>query len=683
MFASLALCLAARPAAIDYETKAARLPVILEQLQSQTGLKLTCDGVFESEVMLISVTDVEPGKLLDKIAAASVGEWEKKGNGLYLRPDLKRRATEEKERIARRVTRIQEILDRCKKELETPYTGHAPSARVQGQQPTAASYARERNLPLPRCAMRLLLTIGAERLAQVPMAGRTVFAMTPNAYQAAFPKGAEKAIEQFRDEWEITERIGTRTRWGSLDIGASFRVATEGDVISPRQPFTRVWLSVSDLLNYTSFYPRVYCGMLDDKGYGVGGGLDLFTVEPNVPPQAPKERPDIPLEYDPMTVAFRKARNAQLNRGRVPVDSFGPLAKAIAQDSFEPLSLGTELIAQCAKREKANLVALLPDSVFDYLVGWEKPTVRAIEDATDQVFARDTADGFLILTPKRAPEARRIRDRRKEARLVIKDALDGHLSLDREAAYLITRPLDRPDGLALHMAMLLDGEVTRQYPRGELRAKRIYALLPEKARQSGSVRFREIAPPVRAELTQAVLEDGALSFHTDPTAPFDRAEFDSFNIRIKLDEPTVLWPKGIPEEAIFEMNSLNVLGARLSASKNPNFMFGEGINAAANVRFMQANPTIARDARDPNDSLKQVDRYQPLKSREFVFTLRHEILGRAFWASERWTLSAPVPYDQLPTNYRDAIEKEAERIKASRGTKPPGSGLQRGNPPPP
>lgn len=672
MLASLALCLAARQAAIAYETKAARLPVILEELQSKTGLKLTCDGVFESEVMLISVTDVEPGKLLDKIAVASVGEWEKKGNGLYLRPDMKRRATEEKERIARRVSRIQEILDRCKKELEAPYKGESPSPRVPGQPTNEASHAKERNLPFPRCAMRLLISIGAERLAQVPLAGRTVFAISPNANQVALPEGSERVIEQFRQEWELAEKSGSR------QIGGGFTISGEGHVISSRHQFNRIWFSVADLLSYTSFYPTAYLGMADQHGYGVSGGLDVRPFTPYVNPKSVVETADTPLTYDPQTLAFRAARQANIIRGRTGIDPGSILAKAIAADSFEPLSLGSELILQYAKMQGADLVALIPDSAFHDLTSWDKPTTNAVEETLNRLFKRESEDDWQIVSPARPADARRLRDRRKEVRLLLKDAIDGHVSLDQESEYLLARPIDAPVGLGLQMAQLLDGELPGQYPREELRAKRIYGLLPREARRPGKSGFRDLSAEVRAELSRSVFEDGALEYRPD-SQPLVRSPFDVYSISMNRKESTLYWPEGIPSDAVFDVSVADVLSVRTSNSKQANSHFGESITTAGYARYWQG---VSRATTDPNDVSRQIDRYQPLEEKEFIFTIRHDIWAKALWAHDRRTVGAPVPYDQLPVEYKDAIQKEADKIKASRGTKPPSAGLQRGSPPP-
>lgn len=655
---------------IDFETKATRIPLVLEQIQAKSGVKLSCDGVFESEVMLISARSVAPGKLLEKIADASAGEWEKKGDGLYLRPNMARRASEEKARLSLRSSRIQNILDSCKKEVEGAYV---PDVSPTPSSPSnSVTLRKARNAPIQRCAMRLLISIGAEKLAQIPLGGRTVFAFTPNQNQAALPRDASQALKTFLEEWRVAEKAGAAP-------GGSSRITVPGEVINPDHPLPKIWLSVSDPLSHAIF-PTIFLGMVDERGSGLGGGLDLEDLTPIVMPKFVPDMSEERLEYSRDTVAFKSFKGTQANRGRIPLASGSATAMTMARDEFEPLSLGTELLAQYAAKKGLNLVALVPDSAFRPLVSLQTATVKTVKECLDLSFSQNKADdGWLTLTPIRPADARRLRDNRKSARLLMKDAADGHVSLEREADYLLSRPIDSPVGLGMQMAQLMDGELPQQYPRHELRAKRLYGLLPREARRAGKFSFRNLPPGIRLELAKCVFQDGALAFHPEP-GPFQRPAFDMFAINIGFSETTLVWPTGIPEAAVFEVSPSGSLAVRVSSSSQPYSNFGETIQLAAYFRFMRENPTLVKD---PNDISRQIDRFQPLSDNAFGFVLRDNLWGTAYWAIERRSLGAPVPYERLPEELRTAIEKEKEQIKASRGSNPDSKLIQRtGNPPP-
>lgn len=99
---STVLLLAFLPQLITYETKAARLPVILGELETRIGTKLGCEPSFKHDVLVIRVDQVDSKALLDKIVQAAVGKWLRVDGLPKLTPELLRRRKQEDDLLARR-----------------------------------------------------------------------------------------------------------------------------------------------------------------------------------------------------------------------------------------------------------------------------------------------------------------------------------------------------------------------------------------------------------------------------------------------------------------------------------------------------------------------------------------------------------------------------------------------------
>lgn len=258
--------------ACSFETRAARVPVILKQLQVKTGKNLSCSEEFKNEVLVVSVRDVEPTVLLNKIARACVGTWETEGNGLVLKPDVGRRAEQETQRVAKRVARVQAMLDQFTKELGSPYDGVLPSERHLG-----SDYPKARLAPISRLAMRLMIGLGAKKLAASERGTRQVFALNPNSVQQALPRGAAKAVEEFRKEWALSDRASSEP--DGTQPGAETWRANSGPrwTMTPDGRIEQVWLSVKDPLRYLS--DGVKIAILDSDGNMMGRRVHVSPPE--------------------------------------------------------------------------------------------------------------------------------------------------------------------------------------------------------------------------------------------------------------------------------------------------------------------------------------------------------------------------------------------------------------------
>src|SRR5688500_18829188 len=105
----------------SFETKAARIPIVLQQLQGVLDQELKSHSEFTNEVLVISAKNFSSKELLDRIASATSGKWIQDGKVLILKPDPELRKRQEAERLAVRQEAIQARLDLLSKELDASY----------------------------------------------------------------------------------------------------------------------------------------------------------------------------------------------------------------------------------------------------------------------------------------------------------------------------------------------------------------------------------------------------------------------------------------------------------------------------------------------------------------------------------------------------------------------------------
>lgn len=87
----LALALAGVGYGLDFYSRAARLPVLMKQVETATSRTLRVDDELRNEVLYINVKGVEEQALLDLIAEAADAKWRTTSSSMVLEPDVAKR----------------------------------------------------------------------------------------------------------------------------------------------------------------------------------------------------------------------------------------------------------------------------------------------------------------------------------------------------------------------------------------------------------------------------------------------------------------------------------------------------------------------------------------------------------------------------------------------------------------
>lgn len=648
---------------VSFETKAERVPVVLSKLRPLTGLKLDCDGEFANEVIIVSVKDVVPKDLLDKIARVTTGEWEKKGETLILRPDAKRRAEQEKERMAARVAGIQKILDLYAKELEKPFDGKLVRRQDVGSHYAWVIDVEMRKKPSSRFMMRTLINLGATKLAGIERGKRSVFALNPNSLQQPFPAGTERALELLREEWR---------RIPPPEVDRSqpedWTQSSPGWTVNADSRLTHLWVSIKDLLGEQQ---PVSCGISDGR---TSGTAELPTQKPPAP-----EIPFDPSQPGVMAYDDRTKRLAPLIQGYVTSERkpFAPSAsdlRTLLAPNFEPLSVGSELFLQYAKLRSMPYVGLINDNALPYYARIAEPVSRQkFEIMLSQIAKVEDSDGWLLTAPLSPADARRSRDDRKAVNRILKDAVDGHTEAETLAEYVAARPVRVPMGLGLRMAATFDREINSFLIDSREPSLRLYGRLTPAARKGGGFPFSTLSDFVRKELAWSI------PYFSNVWPKISTS--DAHDATYKL-------PNGIPPDSVLRVGApQETLDIRRSSSKSTVvFLGGADVIQTAYDIFFEQNPQFVEPGAAPP---LVADRFQPLVHSAHSISLDMGTHTANFAFKGTRSLSGPVTRDRLPAEYLQQIQIELDKLnKAKADGNPPrrvvrvGSSSQKGTPPP-
>lgn len=164
----LALALAGVGFGLDFYSRAARLPVLMKQVEAATDRTLRVDDELRNEVLYINVKGVEEQALLDLIAEAADAKWRTTSSSMVLEPDVaKRRRQAEAELNALRDAFLADLELVANSEPEDPVE--------------AELFALLRRMPVS--------------ILKQSYPNRVVFSSSPNTAQHPLPASAEKLVE--------------------------------------------------------------------------------------------------------------------------------------------------------------------------------------------------------------------------------------------------------------------------------------------------------------------------------------------------------------------------------------------------------------------------------------------------------------------------------------------------------
>lgn len=472
------------PAPIDYETKAKRIPVVLQELAKQTGQKLEADSAFTNEVVVLRAEDQELQSILDRIADVSVGKWERQEGRLVLRPDNAKRKQEADERMQVRIAKVQKHLDYFKAELDPTYDlafiQLGVSLYQNAKDNLANSYRAQRFNPYSRLIMRSLLGIGAERLAKVEANERLVVSSKPTKMQLSIPD-LEKNMALFQKEFELFETAKAAFPQGvTLATINSPRPRDFGrDGVHPPDALEAFMFIVGDLVESSPIVRMKIMRTTGDSegfsilGSGTGEPLDWSTTEN-----------DDVIPTDPDSIALGKLMEESGNGDDAVVDPQSSLGKALRDPlKTDPLWFGSEAYLHYAKAKGKNFAMLVNDGAFGRFTN-EKITNKIFGMFFKHTTVRRDEGNWILLTPSAPVDARLYRDDRRAIAALVNVKVADMLA---RGTYLLQRPWSKPDGVGAQVGGLVHPDISLNSFRLEHGVQRLYAALTSAQRERGQI----------------------------------------------------------------------------------------------------------------------------------------------------------------------------------------------------
>lgn len=649
---------------VSYETRAARLPVILAELEAKTGMDLECAPSFKNDVLVIRVENQAPMDLLAKVAQASVGKWVREGKVIRLIPDEDRRKQQESERLVRRQRDIQRMLDQYAQDLKGEYdaarlTALRSALDTSRQSATGRPFSerqtQERTLnPLSRLAMRTLLELGTAQLAALNPGDRLVLSRTPTSRQKPWPKSGE-LLSEFASDWNVY-----RTSLGNVHLGWTY-LRGQGAIKDHLDSTDRIFFSVGDVLQTTSTMAHVSV-VNKEENVAFGASVPLSVPSQPADPIRSPELPEVKLTLDPLTLQLKKALQNSYKWPRPPLTLDPEFVKALRQPSkVEPLSFGSELYLQYAKARKLNLVVWVNDGAFGRGVLFDTPTLAAFDQASRPFMVFDEQGSWLVMTPSLPVEARRGRDDREAAGRLIQSAVNhSQVTFDAKADYIAQRPLGSIDGLGLRLASFLDQEVRASEVAKDEQLLRLYGSLSASQRKAlfegKSISYAGLSSVQRATWENLVYGFGStqarVRFH-------EHREFERTSQRIANSiEPTEEWPTGIPSDASLTLRATS--GFKLKPEPKDNTYFDEDYDLARQIFFEENPGLIEGDIKE----WRRPDTFVPFERRTFTFELAMN--AQFFWAGNLEDLKligGPAKVNDLPAEVLMAVRAQVDEMK--------------------
>jgi hypothetical protein len=555
---------------VTFETSAELASVALADLSKIGGAHLQVSPALKDEMLVLRLQEVPLGIALEKIADVCTARWIASSEGFVLtRPAELIREVERKDREVR-LARIKKCLTGRLTDL-IPY--HANSLgnlhdllnkpSVEGGDQMAAMESMEtqmKQLPDPRFMARVLNSLGAELLADLPEDKRIVFSNDPTPMQAQLPPACMNLIDGFVKENNLwAKTIAEKTaavipdQDQTTDLPGSFHTGRMPRFWAHeiRQTPTKMLVVLRRFTDVISFEFR----LVDSKGKYLSQNTNqsscyLQTYEGAWQPPAKKTPHAAVIKYSPTAKLLADqsvADETEIKRDKpLPKEALEPL---LHPEQVEPLDLfPSEPILRSAEIQNINVVACVDDNDFDMSI---TPPVEADAVLDQLLLSLDSAKlehGWFTSKP-RVPFHTLHLNRTALGKLVRSTRQEGRLTLEALADYSHFCPENFYGSLGRTYANVLIAEATTP----EWDYVRLYGTLGAADRNAlGTLTVRAMTP-----LQKSIVEDIVFGSETSPAQDDTGAEDDLPVESSILQEPTQLLPHGLDADIALSMKQVS------------------------------------------------------------------------------------------------------------------------------
>ena len=439
---------------VDFTCPATRAEIVLSQLSEKTGLKLKASAAVAPDVLVIHVQGVGVRDLLGKIAAAAGSQWEIKGDTAYLEParDVERHQHQAitREYEGRLRPALQKLLGSDayhqvwnqsvaqKLAIDTEKAMNPESHSLSGADPSV------RNLigrgPASRLAISLLGAIGPDQLSEHMGEPRTVYATSPTSMQVGV-QPAQGTLDEFLQE-ETAFVNATKAYIASQPPSSTHMMMSgidRGELRGgdPSKGMGQVLVAV--LGSYWTDSVRAYMTAADGANKILTDGYAMISLEPRTLKTFQGAGDDSPIPVDGLTNEFKSSAQppgsgnvssmsmATVQGGtskRLDLKTPDPIRSSSLSPALlgwlntpatnEPLRLCTgSLLMSTALKRSENLVADLDDRSFPDALrmcdGKTTPSKWLSSEALQRFQDVSEDSGWLVVGPRDVAGARKNR----------------------------------------------------------------------------------------------------------------------------------------------------------------------------------------------------------------------------------------------------------------------------------
>ncbi len=458
----LSASLAAQPlpsVRVSPSLRACTVAQALKHLEESTGVRLRVSPPLDREVVVLKAKDVSMADLMPRLARVLEAEWRREGAVYVLARPRERQRQMEDEAVASRAKALQVAIEGYARELAKLPSVHARAREAiesfrrlmeehrTGRKAREAArtgwpYVHNLNLPADQLLKQILVALGPQRLAALPLRTRRVYSDAPTRAQAPLPREAAAALREYGDVEEALARLAAEmpeadkydAEWWKL-IQQRAQMRGDGKVLLICERLN------PDLL-WCLFATHTPDGTLRSRAPLFINLAPPGPAQDALPPAVAALDGQIPLAglsleiHEKLPLAATHDYEFYRAPEAVPRASGELVRFVLDPEQNDPLSLtATDAIFGIAERTGASLVARLPDGLDLLARRCEKDAsldlgafVKA--EALRKSVAVELSEGWLLVRPSSSLdcEGRRL-SRPVLGRLVRAATREGYLGL--------------------------------------------------------------------------------------------------------------------------------------------------------------------------------------------------------------------------------------------------------------
>jgi hypothetical protein len=719
MLSALALSLAighAKPSLdekVTFTNPGLAVPQLIQELSKAAHVPLFAPKAFQSDVLAIRVKDATLSELLAKIGDLTAAEWQPKGDGFELVRSRKKQMAEEKAEYDREVAMFQTAIDKQKQALAKlePWTEKSATTLAnllndaQRSQPTDGRFdngawqrmqAMDAKAPGGRALTRILAALDAKQLASLPADYKIVFSDQPTAMQRRLPKEVIPGLQQLVAEQNIWSDVASKV-FGDPQGGLF------SNAIWMKRPFDgqrgKVLLMISKSSGARqNVGANIEIAASDRKGTIVVRGNHYLNTGAtgNYKPPLPQPN-EKPLPLSPLGEAAKGIMERGPTNGgerKLPKEVVDLL---LDPEHHEPLALATgDMLVKIAEAREENLVAQISDELFimGVFAGAQKMTPSMALKTIEMGSMVSEKGGWLTISPIGPATARALRmDRAIVGRFVRETAKDGRANLEEQATYAMGTTGELYNTLGFFITMVLSQSQQTEYFDPAM--LRLYGLLDPNQRQAlfrGTRLSLGGLTSTQFEIVNKMVfgTNPNLQAKQQPKGALPDSAWEAFYNGIGR-EPTELFPNGIPREStvVLRIQSDAVMISPPYEAPGGG-MYGTrslGPDEVAQNLYARERPGIFPWIDGDTGWDQRKFWFGNRRVLDFTFDFGELALMSKQLQDTKFQSGDAVPYSQIPSEFRDSVQKRLEELRKQYAKVKPGdlggsrSTVQR--PPPP